>query len=76
MHEEVLGSTGRVTAKSPASEQLIFFAKQLVPAEQIGSEWMSEDPELADRYASLPLKPGLPQLVARDAAMLRDILQL
>jgi len=76
MHEEVLGSTGRVTAKSPASEQLIFFAKQLAPTEQIGSEWMSEDPELADRYASLPLKPGLPQLVERDAAMLRDILQL
>ena len=76
MHEEVLGSTGRVTAKSPASEQLIFFAKQLVPMEQIGSEWMSEDPELADRYASLSLKPDLPQLVARDAAMLRDILQL
>lgn len=76
MHEEVLGSTGRVTAKSPASEQLIFFAKQLVPTDQIGSEWMSEDPELADRYASLSLKPDLPQLVARDAAMLRDILQL
>jgi HD-like signal output (HDOD) protein len=74
--EEVLGATGRVTAQSPTSEQLVFFAKQMVPSKQIGLEWTSEDPALADRYTLLSQRSGLRQLIARDAKMLREILQL
>ena len=73
---DVLGSSGRVTSRSPAAEQLIFLAKQIAPSEQIGHEWTSEDPKLADRVAELSARPDLPQLVARDASMLREILQL
>jgi hypothetical protein len=65
-----------VFAKSPSSEQLIFFAKQMVPAEQIGREWTSDDPDLADRYASLALNPELPKQIAQDAATLYEILNL
>jgi len=74
--EDVLGSEGRVTSASPGAEQLVFLAKQLVPAEQIGTEWTSEDPELADRYADLANDPELPGLVARDASALHELLRL
>ena len=75
-HEEVLGSDGRVTSKSSPSEQLIFFAKQLVTGDQIGREWTSEDPELADRYTSLAIRPELAGDIARDTANLKDLLRL
>lgn len=74
--EDVLGSSGRVASKSPAAEQLIFLAKQIAPSEQIGHEWTSEDPKLTDRVVALSARPDLPQVVARDASMLREILQL
>ncbi|MGA7992530.1 MAG: DUF4388 domain-containing protein [Thermoanaerobaculia bacterium] len=74
--EDVLGSSGRVASRSPAAEQLIFLAKQIAPSEQIGHEWTSEDPKLTDRVVSLSSSPDLAQLVARDASMLREILQL
>ncbi|MEO6323328.1 MAG: DUF4388 domain-containing protein [Thermoanaerobaculia bacterium] len=75
-HEDVLGCDGRVHARSAPSVQLVFFAKQMVPGEQIGGEWMSDDPELADRYASLAVDPGLPERIARDASMLHEIVNL
>jgi hypothetical protein len=74
--EDVLGSSGRVSSKSPAAEQLIFLAKQIAPSEQIGHEWTSEDPRLTERVVELSARPDLPQVVARDASMLREILQL
>jgi len=73
-HEEVLGSSGRVASGSSQSERLIYFAKQLIPSEHLGPEWTSEDPALADRYAALNVDPALPQLIARDATRLREIL--
>ncbi|HKC24793.1 MAG TPA: DUF4388 domain-containing protein [Thermoanaerobaculia bacterium] len=75
-HEAVLGSEGRITARSPASEQLIFLAKQMAPSDQIGREWTSEDPELADRYSDLAREPELSGRIANDASMLREILNL
>jgi hypothetical protein len=74
--EDVLGSSGRVAARSPATEQLIFLAKQIAPSEQIGYEWTSEDPRVIDRVVALSARPELSQLIARDASMLREILQL
>jgi len=74
--EAVLGSEGRVTAGSPVSEQLIYFAKHLVPGDQIGREWTSEDPELADRYHALCGGGDLAGNIARDAGLLREILNL
>lgn len=74
--EDVLGSSGRVASRSPEAEQLIFLAKQIAPSEQIGHEWTSEDPKLTDRVIALSASPDLSQLVARDASMLREILQL
>jgi hypothetical protein len=74
-HEAVLGSEGRITARSPASEQLIFLAKQMAPTDQIGREWTSDDAELVDRYADL-CRERLPQRIAHDASMLREILNL
>jgi hypothetical protein len=75
-HEAVLGSEGRITARSPASEQLIFLAKQMAPSDQIGREWTSDDPELADRYTDLSREPELSRRIAHDASMLREILNL
>jgi hypothetical protein len=57
------------------AERLIFFAKQMIPTDQIGPEWVSDDPALADRYAALSLDPALPQVIARDAERLREIFQ-
>ena len=74
--EEVLGSSGQVTSRSASSEQLIFFAKQMISGDQIGREWTSEDPELADRYAALALKPELPREIAQDIQKLFEILRL
>ncbi|MBK9064240.1 MAG: DUF4388 domain-containing protein [Acidobacteria bacterium] len=74
--EDVLGSSGRVASRSPAAEQLIFLAKQIAPSEQIGHEWTTEDPKLSDQVVALSARAELPQLVARDASMLREILQL
>ncbi len=74
-HEDVLGSTGRVALDSTRGERLIFFSKQMIPTDQIGPEWASDDPALADRYAALQLDPALPQVIARDAARLRDIFE-
>lgn len=75
-HADVLGSRGKVDSRSPASERLIFFAKQLTPGEQIGGEWTSEDPELADRFASLAGDPAIPEKIARSASMLHEIVRL
>ena len=74
-HEDVLGSSGRVTLESSPGERLIFFSKQMIPTDQIGPEWTSDDPALADRYAALSLDPALPQVIARDAERLREIFQ-
>jgi len=73
---DVLGSSGLVSSQSPVAEQLVFFAKQLVAAEQVGREWTSEDPELADRYSSLAVDDVLAEKIAADAAALRDVLGL
>jgi hypothetical protein len=75
-HEDVLGSRGRLDAKSPRAERLIFFAKQMTPGEQIGGEWTSEDPELADRFATLAREPGVPERIAKAASMLHEIVRL
>jgi hypothetical protein len=74
-HEDVLGSTGRVRIQSSSSERLIFFAKQMILTDQIGPEWTSEDPALADRFATMTKDPALPQMIARDADRLRTVLQ-
>ncbi len=74
--EDVLGSSGRVTSRAPAAEQLIFLAKQIAPSEQIGHEWTSEDPKLTDRVVELSARAALAESVTRDASMLREILQL
>ncbi len=73
--EDVLGSTGRVRNQSSSSERLIFFAKQMILTDQIGPEWTSEDPALAERFASMTKDPALPQMIARDADRLRTVLQ-
>lgn len=70
----VLGSDGDVSSRSPAAEQLVFFAKQMVAAEQVGREWTSGDPELADRWASLSGDGRLTETVADDAAALCEVL--
>jgi hypothetical protein len=74
--EDVLGSNGRVTAQSPAVERLIFLAKQAAPAEQLGQEWTSDDPRLTEEAAALTARPERNEVISRDAAMLREILQL
>jgi hypothetical protein len=71
-HEDVLGSSGRVTLSSTSGEKLIFFAKQMIPTEHLGPEWTSDDPALAERFAALSLDPALPKVIARDAERLRD----
>ena len=73
---DVLGSDGQVSSQSPVAEQLVFFAKQMVAAEQVGREWTSEDPELADRYSSLTGDDHLAERIAADAAALREVLGL
>jgi hypothetical protein len=73
---DVLGSSGQVSSHSPAAEQLVFFAKQMVAAEQVGREWTSDDPELADRYSSLAVGEHLAERIAGDAAALREVLGL
>ncbi len=73
---DVLGSSGHVSSRSPAAEQLVFFAKQMVAAEQVGREWTSEDPELADRYSSLAVDDLLAERIAADASALREVLGL
>ena len=73
---EVLGSSGFVSSHSPLAEQLLFFAKQMVAAEQVGREWTSEDPALADRYAALAVDERLSERIAADASALRDVLGL
>lgn len=75
-HEDVLGSKGRIDARSPKVERLVFFAKQLTPSEQIGGEWTSEDPELADRFALLAGDPALPERIARSVSLLHEIVRL
>ena len=71
-----LGSSGQVSSHSPAAEQLVFLAKQMVAADQVGREWTSEDPELADRYSSLVVDEHLAERIAGDAAALREVLGL
>ena len=73
---EVLGSGGNISSRSPVAEQLVFFAKQMVGAEQVGRDWTSEDPELADRYASLSGDDRLSERIAEDASTLREVLGL
>ncbi|MBK8596838.1 MAG: DUF4388 domain-containing protein [Holophagales bacterium] len=73
---DVLGSSGQVSSHSPAAEQLVFLAKQMVAADQVGREWTSEDPELADRYSSLVVDEHLAERIAGDAAALREVLGL
>jgi hypothetical protein len=74
--EDVLGSSGRVTARSPAAERLIFLAKQAAPTEQIGQEWTSDDPRLTEQVVALTARPERSDVISRDTAMLREILQL
>lgn len=73
---DVLGSSGLVSSQSPAAEQMLFLAKQVVAVEQVGREWTSEDPGLADRYAALAADGSLAERIAEDASALRDILGL
>lgn len=73
---DVLGSTGDVTSRSSAAEQLVFLAKQVVSAEQVGREWTSTDPELADRCASLAGDTALAERIAGDVSALREVLGL
>ncbi len=73
---DVLGSSGQISSRSPLAEQLVFLAKQMVAAEQIGREWTSEDPELADRYASLAVDDRLAERISGDASALREVLGL
>jgi hypothetical protein len=73
---DVLGSDGDITSRSPAAEQLVFLAKQVVAAEQVGREWTSEDPELADRYAALAVDERLAERIAGDVSALREVLGL
>ena len=74
--EDVLGSSGRVTTRSPVGERLVFLAKQSAPSEQIGQEWSSDDPRLTEQVVALTARPERCDAIARDAAMLREILQL
>ncbi|MGE5346040.1 MAG: DUF4388 domain-containing protein [Acidithiobacillales bacterium] len=74
-HEDILGSSGRVALRSSRAEKLIFFAKQMIQTDQIGPDWMSDDPALAERFAALSLDPALPQVIARDAERLREAFQ-
>ena len=73
---DVLGSSGHVSSRSPLAEQLVFFAKQMVSAEQVGREWTSEDPELADRYASLAVDDKLAERIAANVSALCEVLGL
>ena len=73
---DVLGSNGAVSSRSPLAEQLLFLAKQMVAAEQVGREWTSEDPGLAERCAALAVDEGLSGRIAADAAALREVLGL
>jgi hypothetical protein len=73
---DVLGSDGDVTGRSPAAEQLVFLAKQVVAADQVGREWTSADPELADRCAALAGDEPLAERIAGDVSALREVLGL
>lgn len=73
---DVLGSDGDVASRSPAAEQLVFLAKQVVSAEQMGREWTSADPELADRCAALAGDAPLAERIAGDVSALREVLGL
>jgi hypothetical protein len=75
-HTEVLGSRGRLDMKSPVAERLVFFAKQMTSGEQIGSEWTSEDPALADRFAALASDPAISEKITRAASMLHELARL
>ena len=48
----------------------------MVAAEQVGREWTSDDPELADRYASLAVDDELAGRIGRDVSALRELLGL
>jgi HDOD domain/Domain of unknown function (DUF4388) len=74
--EDVLGSSGQVTSRSPAAERLIFLAKQAAPSEQIGQEWTSDDPRLTEQVVALTARSERINVISRDTAMLREILQL
>jgi hypothetical protein len=74
--EDVLGSSGQVTSRSPAAERLIFLAKQAAPSEQIGQEWTSDDPRLTEQVVALTARSERIDVISRDTAMLREILQL
>ncbi len=73
-HIELFGSTGEVTSRSSEAEQLIFFSRLLAPSERIGRDFTSEDPELADRYASLAHGTELVPRVEQDVSRLKEIL--
>ena len=73
---DVLGSSGDVSSRATAGEQLVFLAKQMVAADQLGREWASEDPELADRYAALADDERLTGRIASDVSALRELLGL
>jgi hypothetical protein len=73
---DVLGSNGVVSSRSPVAEQLLFFAKQVVAAEQVGREWTSDDPSLADRWSALAADESLAARIVADASGLRDVLGL
>lgn len=73
---DVLGSSGVVSSRDPETEQMVYLARQMVPSDQIGREWTSEDPELADRLAAMTVDSELPTRIARDVAGVRELLNL
>ena len=75
-HVELFGSTGEVTSRSSRTEQLIFFSRLQTPAERIGRNFSSEDPELADRYASIAHGSEVVPEIERDIARLLESLGL
>lgn len=75
-HAALFGSTGRVTGKSPASEQLVFLARKFFPNERIGRELESDDEELLERHAHLAQDPELTARVSEGVGALRELLNL
>ncbi|MBL8111871.1 MAG: DUF4388 domain-containing protein [Acidobacteria bacterium] len=74
--EEVLGSEGRITKRSSGTEQTLFLAKQLSRADQIGHEWTSEDPALADQFHALAETTDVTTAIERDVASVFELLRL
>ena len=72
----LLGTDGSVTAGSPGTVRLVYFASQLVSLEGIGCELTSEDPELVEPAVILASDPELVSEIRRDTEQLFDIIGL